>query len=387
MDSISIAGVHKSFGNRRILEGVDLEVEQGEFVCLLGPSGCGKTTLLRCIAGLESPDSGSIRFGDDAVFDAVKQRNVPPERRQLGMVFQNFALWPHKTVWDNVAYPLQRRRTPRAEARDRIEEALDLVGLGDQRDSYPGTLSGGQQQRVSLARAVVARPRVLLFDEPLSSLDANLREQMRREIRRLQQHLGATAIYVTHDKEDAGGLADRLAVLQDGQVAQQGTPRDVFSQPSTRFVAQFVGFDHFLPGVVESAQDGGAVVALANGHRVAAPPSNALDAGADAVLAVRSRLLSVMREAAPGDNVVLDGAIDGVAYLGDDVEVTVRHSGGEMIARVSPAQARTLDPGSEVVVVANEGALSVLRFPGTTRHSAAPAADRVIGQPVESLVP
>jgi ABC-type Fe3+/spermidine/putrescine transport system ATPase subunit len=387
MDSISISGVHKSFGNRAILEGVDLEVEQGEFVCLLGPSGCGKTTLLRCIAGLESPDSGSIRFGDDSVFDAAGHRNVPPERRHLGMVFQNFALWPHKTVWQNVAYPLQRRGTPRAEARDRIEEALDMVGLGEHRDTYPGTLSGGQQQRVSLARAVVARPRVLLFDEPLSSLDANLREQMRREIRQLQQRLGATAIYVTHDKEDAGGLADRLAILQDGQVAQQGTPREVFSHPSTRFVAQFVGFDYFLPGVLESEQDGIAVVALTNGHRLSAL-SSSVAVGADAVVAVRSRLLSVQPESTPYDNVVLDGVIDRVAYLGNDVEVTVRHGGEEMVARVSPAQARALEVGGKVVVVANEGALSVLRTDAAMSSTATASADGMTEQEeLESVSP
>jgi ABC-type Fe3+/spermidine/putrescine transport system ATPase subunit len=345
MTSIVINDLHKSFGTKTVLDHVGLEVEDGEFICLLGPSGCGKSTLLRAIAGLEHPEGGTIYLGDDAVFDDKAGINKAPEQRQLGMVFQSFALWPHKSVFENVAYPLKRAKVSRSEIRERVREALIMVDLWEHRDSYPGTLSGGQQQRVALARAVVPRPRLLLLDEPLSSLDTNLRAQMRREIRRIQQHLGATAVYVTHDKEDAGGLADRVLVLQDGKIVQQGAPRDVFVSPKTAFVAEFVGFDNFFEALVVDSGEAQATVEIGNGNRLTASVTSRLEAGSTITVAIRSRLVRV----SPHDGTPVDGAFVGSvvskAHLGDDVEIVISDGVAEVVARVRPGYARDIEVG------------------------------------------
>ncbi len=345
MTSIVINNLHKSFGTKTVLDHVGLEVEDGEFICLLGPSGCGKSTLLRSIAGLESPEGGSIYLGDDAVFDNKAGINKTPEQRKLGMVFQSFALWPHKSVFENVAYPLKRAKVSKSEIRERVREALIMVDLWGHRDAYPGTLSGGQQQRVALARAVVPRPRLLLLDEPLSSLDTNLRAQMRREIRRIQQHLGATAVYVTHDKEDAGGLADRVLVLQDGKIVQQGAPRDVFVAPKTAFVAEFVGFDNFFEALVVDSGEEQATIEIGNGNRLTAAVTSRLEAGSKTTVAIRSRLVRV----SPHDGTPVDGAIVGTvvskAHLGDDVEIVISDGIAEVVARVRPGYARDIEVG------------------------------------------
>ena len=345
MTSIVINNLHKSFGTKTVLDHVGLEVEDGEFICLLGPSGCGKSTLLRSIAGLESPEGGSIYLGDDAVFDNKAGINKTPEQRKLGMVFQSFALWPHKSVFENVAYPLKRAKVSKSEIRERVREALIMVDLWEHRDAYPGTLSGGQQQRVALARAVVPRPRLLLLDEPLSSLDTNLRAQMRREIRRIQQHLGATAVYVTHDKEDAGGLADRVLVLQDGKIVQQGAPRDVFVAPKTAFVAEFVGFDNFFEALVVDSGEEQATIEIGNGNRLTAAVTSRLEAGSKTTVAIRSRLVRV----SPHDGTPVDGAIVGTvvskAHLGDDVEIVISDGIAEVVARVRPGYARDIEVG------------------------------------------
>jgi ABC-type Fe3+/spermidine/putrescine transport system ATPase subunit len=347
---ISIKGLHKSFGGRTVLDHVDLTVENGEFVCLLGPSGCGKSTLLRSVAGLETPEGGSISFGDETVFDGASGINRAPEQRRLGMVFQSFALWPHKSVFDNVAYPLKRARVNRDEIQERVKEALTMVDLWAHRSSYPGTLSGGQQQRVSLARAVVARPRLLLLDEPLSSLDTNLRAQMRREIRRIQQHLGATAVYVTHDKEDAGGLADRVLVLQDGKIVQEGAPKDVFVAPKTAFVAEFVGFDNFFNATVTEGSDSMATVEIGSGNRLSAATSAPVKAGQQVTAAIRSRLVRVH----PYDGGVVPensfvGTVSSKAHLGDDVEIVITDGAVDLVARVRPGYARDLHVGQPAV--------------------------------------
>ena len=345
MTSIVINNLHKSFGTKTVLDHVGLEVEDGEFICLLGPSGCGKSTLLRSIAGLENPEGGTIYLGDDAVFDDKAGINKAPEQRQLGMVFQSFALWPHKSVFENVAYPLKRAKVSKAEIRERVREALIMVDLWEHRAAYPGTLSGGQQQRVALARAVVPRPRLLLLDEPLSSLDTNLRAQMRREIRRIQQHLGATAVYVTHDKEDAGGLADRVLVLQDGKIIQQGAPRDVFVAPKTAFVAEFVGFDNFFEALVVGSDEEQATIEIGNGNRLTAAVPSRLEAGSTTTVAIRSRLVRV----SPHDGTPVDGAIVGTvvskAHLGDDVEIVISDGIAEVVARVRPGYARDIEVG------------------------------------------
>ncbi len=361
MTGITVDQVTKTFDGKTVLKGIDLTVADGEFVCLLGPSGCGKSTLLRCVAGLETPESGRILLGDEVVYAADQGLDLPPEKRRLGMVFQSFALWPHLTVFQNVSYPLRRQRVARPEIRRRVMEALDMVGLTDYADVYPGTLSGGQQQRVSLARAVVARPRLLLFDEPLSSLDANLRGQMRREIRRIQRHLNATALYVTHDREDAGGLADRVTVLQDGRVVQQGTPRTVFARPATSFVAQFVGFDNFLPaeiaGPVSGAGQDECLVTLGNGRKVLAGHDGEPVAGEQVLVAVRGRMLAVAPAGGAADpRCLLEGTVETIAYLGDDVEITVREQDVSVVARIRPGQSADLAEGARVRLVTTAGA-------------------------------
>ena len=225
------------------IDGVTLSIDKGEFLVLLGPSGCGKTTLLRCIAGLETPDRGSIDLLGRRVFDRTGARRVavPPERRGLGMIFQSYALWPHLTVARNVAYPLEAAQVPKAERRERVARALELVGVAEVAGQLPGRLSGGQQQRVALARAIVGEPSLILFDEPLSNVDAKVREELRLHLLEMQRRIGFTAVYVTHDQVEAMELADRIAVLQSGKIAQLDTPDAIYDRPVSRYVAKFIG--------------------------------------------------------------------------------------------------------------------------------------------------
>jgi putative spermidine/putrescine transport system ATP-binding protein len=245
---LRLDGVGRRFSDRVALAGLDLTIAGGEFVALLGPSGCGKSTALNCLAGLLPLSSGQI-WADEKRIDTL-----PPERRGFGMVFQNYALFPHLSVRANVGFGLRMRRVGRAEARRRVDEALKLVQLTDFADRLPGQLSGGQQQRVAIARAVVVEPPLVLMDEPLSNLDASLRLSMRTEIRRLHQSLGLTTVYVTHDQEEALSLADRLVVLRDGVVQQVGTPRELYTEPVNAYVAAFMGYRNMLPGTVDGVE-------------------------------------------------------------------------------------------------------------------------------------
>jgi iron(III) transport system ATP-binding protein len=244
MTAIRLERVHKSFGTTNAVDGVDLELPPGKLSFLLGPSGCGKTTLLRMIAGFLAPTSGRI------LFDGSDVSTVPANRRNTGMVFQSYALWPHMTVADNVAFGLEVRKRSKAEIATRVQEALDLVRMGGLGRRKPAELSGGQQQRVALARALVFRPSVLLLDEPLSNLDAKLRLEMRTEIRRIVTETGITAVYVTHDQEEALSVADVVVVLDRGQVRQAGPPQELYRRPSCRFVADFLGETNFLEGTI-----------------------------------------------------------------------------------------------------------------------------------------
>jgi iron(III) transport system ATP-binding protein len=258
-------GVRKHFVRRNgtkvpAVDGVDLEVKPGEFVVLLGPSGCGKTTLLRCIAGLESPDEGSIIVHGEEHYSSAKRRDSPPDKRKLGMIFQSYALWPHMKVAANVAYPLQVRKTPRAEVKARVAEVLQTVGIEELAGQYPGQLSGGQQQRVALARALVSSNGLILFDEPLSNVDAKVREQLRYEILRMQERIGFAAIYVTHDQEEAMELADRVAVLDRGKISQLAAPRDIYDTPANLYVAKFVGVANEVIGKIASVNANGSCV-------------------------------------------------------------------------------------------------------------------------------
>ena len=316
---VGIQGVVKRFGAVTAVDAVDLTVADGELFTLLGPSGCGKTTLLRLLAGFYPPEAGTIRFGDRVV------NGLAAYERRIGMVFQNYALWPHMTVADNVGYGLRLRGLPAEEVGSRIREGLRKVNLGGLEARYPGQLSGGQQQRVALARALVLNPDILLLDEPLSNLDAKIRVQVRAEIRRLQRELGITTIYVTHDQEEALSLSDRVAVMRDGRVLQVGSPRELYERPRTRFVADFVGTNNLLPGEVEGhASDTDLVV------RTALGPLRAIAGGTVAgrcVLAVRPENVA-LGPAGSGDGNRVAGRVSLVSYLGSTVRYDVETEAG-----------------------------------------------------------
>ncbi|MBU4461296.1 MAG: ABC transporter ATP-binding protein [Verrucomicrobia bacterium] len=314
---VSIEKVVKRFGGLRAVDGVSLEIEPGELFFLLGPSGCGKTTLLRCIAGFHRPDEGAIRIGGKDI------THEPPHRRDTGMVFQSYALWPHMTVRENVAFGLEMRKLPREEVRRRADEALAQVHMSDRAGHRPAQLSGGQQQRVALARALVVHPKCLLLDEPLSNLDAKLRIEMRSEIRRICKGAGLTAIYVTHDQKEAMSIADRLAILNAGRVEQCGRPNDVYQHPANRFVAGFIGETNFLDGRVESRAGAGGRVATPFGPVDAADVGGAA-AGADVTLALRPEALRLAHGGAPAAAHVFRGEVLETAYLGEVVQQQVR---------------------------------------------------------------
>ena len=262
MESIHAESVVKAFGNTRALDGITLHIESGELFFLLGASGCGKTTLLRCIAGLETPTSGSIHFGDR---DVTK---LPPHKREAAMVFQSYALWPHLNVAQNIAFGLEERKVPKPEIKRRVHEALERVQLPGYGDRAIDQMSGGQQQRVSLARALIVKPKCLLLDEPLSNLDAQLRVEMRREIRRIVKENGLTGIYVTHDQEEALAMADRMAVLIAGKIGQIGTPEQIYRTPHTAYVANFIGETNLITGEVIENSGGFVRVKTAAGSLV-----------------------------------------------------------------------------------------------------------------------
>ena len=250
MAELTINHLGKSFGTVRALDDVSIVAEEGKFLTLLGPSGCGKSTTLWSVAGLHTPSAGTIRIGNDVVFDVDRGIEVPPEERACGVVFQSYALWPHMSVADNVGYPLKLRKLSKAQRRSRVAEVLELVELDELGGRYPHQLSGGQQQRVSLARALAHQPRLLLLDEPFSNLDAKLRERARAWLRDLQQRVGITTVFVTHDQDEALSMSDRIVVMNGGRVAQVGSPEEVYLDPADSFVADFVGSINLLPGEV-----------------------------------------------------------------------------------------------------------------------------------------
>ena len=248
MTAVTIENLTKRFTGRPptvAMDDLSLEIDEGEFVVLLGPSGCGKTTTLRCLAGLETPDEGQVRFAGKTVFDSSRRVNLPPDQRSIGMVFQSYALWPHMSVRKNIEYPIRARRLKR-DAHQWVEETADLVDCADLLDRYPSQLSGGQQQRVALARGLVARPDLVLFDEPLSNLDARLRDSVRAHLHELHSRLKFSAVFVTHDQAEALALADRLVIMKSGRFEQVGTPEEIFAEPATEYVADFIGMSNGL---------------------------------------------------------------------------------------------------------------------------------------------
>jgi iron(III) transport system ATP-binding protein len=260
-DKLNVQDLHLSYGNAAILKGVTMDLRQGEVVSLLGPSGSGKTTLLRAVAGLEAPHRGSIRIEGRAVFDGQGRIEVAAEKRNLGLVFQSYALWPHKTVFDNVAYGLKLRSVPGAEIRQRVDSALKNLGLGHLGERLPHQLSGGQQQRVAIARALVYNPPVILMDEPLSNLDAKLREEARAWLRELILKMQLSALVVTHDQNEAMAMSDRILLLNNGVIEQQGTPQEMYASPRTLFTADFMGSNNRIEGKVGEVVDGAALLA------------------------------------------------------------------------------------------------------------------------------
>ena len=345
MPGITITGLTKRFGQVGAVVGLDLAVRPGELVALLGPSGCGKTTTLRLVAGFLAPEAGEIRVGDRVLSSPALV--VPPERRRMAMIFQSYALWPHMTVAQNVAYGLRFAGVGRADRDRRVDEVLRAVQLGGYGARSPGELSGGQQQRVAVARALVVEPEILLLDEPLSNLDASLREEMRFEIRRLHERFAITTLYVTHDQAEAMVISDRVAVLREGRVVQIGPPEELFEHPRTRFVAEFVGKTNLIDAVADGARS------VARGDLRLRVAVDGLAPRAPVVVSIRPHQIAIGPAASPradGEANVLAGTVVRASYLGEAVDYQVALDGSDVVLRVTgPAPAR-VRPGEPVTV-------------------------------------
>ena len=310
--SVQLTHVTKAFDTTLAVNDVSLKIEEGEFFFLLGPSGCGKSTFLRIVAGFYKPDTGELRFDDTLMND------VPPHQRNTGMVFQNYALWPHMSVAENIEYGLTLRKLEKAERTEKIERALDMVRMEDFRDRAVNTLSGGQQQRIALARALVIEPSVLLLDEPISNLDAALRQQMRDEIKQIHDRTNITMFYVTHDQVDALSMADRMAIMQDGVIIQVGTPREVYQFPKNAFVASFVGETNFISGKIEQASNGSATIETPAGTLHSTTVYHALTQGTPVQCSIRPEAL-VIDNTENGGNPIenrITAKVTAVNYLG-----------------------------------------------------------------------
>lgn len=331
---VEIRTLRKSFQRRdgatiTPVDDISLEVRAGEFVVLLGPSGCGKTTLLRCVAGLEQPDSGEIEIGGRTVFSSARGILTPPERRSVSVVFQSYALWPHLTVFKNVAYPLRRRRLGTAAVAERVAQMLELVGVGHLAQQYPGQLSGGQQQRVALARALVAGNDLVLFDEPLSNVDAKVRDQLRGDLLEMQQELGFAALYVTHDQTEAMELGHRIATLRDGVVEQLAPPREVYLRPANRYVANFVGRTNEFDGPVTQVSGETIEFKSAIGPMVGMS-SREFPVGAHVLGVVRPEAIRITDIAPAAETNVHSGTVRSVVFGGAQVRIQIDLDGASI---------------------------------------------------------
>ncbi len=352
MAELALADLSKRYGDHLVVDGVDLRVGSGEFVSLLGPSGCGKSTLLRMIAGLIEPSGGCIALGGTDI------TRMPTHRRGLGLVFQSYALFPHLSVAGNVAYGLRRAGVRGAELRQRVAQSLDLVRLGHLADRMPRQLSGGQQQRVALARAVAPRPRVLLLDEPLSNLDALLRDEMQIEIKRLQQELGITSVFVTHDQTEALSLSDRVCVLAGGRVQQVDTPEAIYTKPANSFVAGFIGRSNRLQGRVEDIDASGSVLRLADGSRLRSRQTQ--PSGTPVDIIIRNDAIGLATASGAPDD-ALQGRVILRSFAGTQVQLVVRlTTGTEIVTESSTVLAQAgLTVGYDVLVTVDPAAVFI----------------------------
>jgi len=339
--AIALTGVSKTFSGHTAVNDVSIEIAEGEFFSMLGPSGCGKTTTLRMIAGFETPDSGSV------ILEGNDVTNVSANRRPVNMVFQQYALFPHMTIYDNVAFGLRMRRVPRAEHRERVTELLRIVDLEGYEKRKPRQLSGGQQQRVALARALVNRPAALLLDEPLGALDVKLRKTMQLELKRIQHELGTTFVYVTHDQDEALAMSDRIAVMNRGQVEQLGSPREIYEHPTTAFVADFIGSLNALDVQVDEIVGEYAVARFGEGERVVFPSSR-VGQGSTARVAVRPEHVRVGDEQTDGSR--LHGTVAEVVYLGMLMQFHVDTAAGRVVSHRLADDGRELSSGDRVTV-------------------------------------
>ncbi|UTY58494.1 ABC transporter ATP-binding protein [Massilia sp. erpn] len=343
MNELTVSDLHLDYGSgahaNPILKGVSMHLQKGEVVALLGPSGSGKTTLLRAVAGLESPKQGCIDIGERRVFDGERNYEMPAEQRNLGLVFQSYALWPHKTVAENVAYGLKLRRMASAEIAQRVSEVLKQLGLGHLGERYPHQLSGGQQQRVAIARALVYNPPVILLDEPLSNLDAKLREEARAFLRELIVRLGLSALMVTHDQDEAMAISDRILLLNNGRIEQQGTPQSMYETPDTLFTAEFMGSNNRLPAKL--LQREGSAVRIEVGGAVLQATARGTNSGSE--IAPLIRVEDVRVSSTPADNALQLG-LSTCMYLGDRWECLFKSAAGDIALRAHSKY--RLQPGS-----------------------------------------
>jgi iron(III) transport system ATP-binding protein len=362
-DMVQIEALEKYFGEDKervhVLKGISLDIPEGSLYTFLGPSGCGKTTTLRCVAGLERPDGGRISIGNQAVFASGERVYVPTNKRPIGMVFQSYAIWPHMTVAENVAYPLTIQRRPKAEIRQRVSDVLKIVGLDGLEDRPAPKLSGGQQQRVAFARALVNEPKVMLLDEPLSNLDAKLRVQMRSEIKALQRRTHITTIFVTHDQSEALAISDQIAVMHGGKLIEVGAPQELYTRPKRRFTATFLGLTNLIEGkVIEVDGDGRPGKIETKKGILTFIPATTLRKDQQAVISIRPENIPVHKEKPQGLDNVLEGTVKEAVFMGDAYQCKI--AVGDDLLAVHTHPFNTMTPGDRVYLHLDPGSCNGL---------------------------